>query len=347
MDNTRKIGRYGPKSLEINILINSHNSENSIKPLVTIIVLGYRNFALTTKPCLDSLVPWIQDSEIEILVVDNSSPDGSDKLTEKWCETYSQVRFLQSKTNLGYAGGMNWGAEHARGQWLFLINNDTIFPVHTMDALKRVVREAPQKVAMLGPVTNSAGNGQRLWKPDANYADWLNIGAKLHSEPTNHLMPTYRCDFFCIAIRNHVWKQLGGLDTDFGLGYYEDFDFSLRLMQAGWEQKITEDVFVLHSGSATFQASKEAKVLLRRNKELIQRKHPYACFEHTRAGNLAILRAYQELKRSNLWTSALETRLGLRLPAVSEDAPRSLFRKWNWLQKTKPIVSALKLQKRD
>jgi GT2 family glycosyltransferase len=342
----RTVGLIFAKRLDDNIKMKSPTVDSTLPPLLTIVVLGYRNFAETTGPCLESLTPWIEDPAIEILVVDNSSPDGAGTLTRQWCEAHPRVRCLSSDTNRGYAGGMNWGATQAHGQWLFLVNNDTVFPDHALDALKRVVSEAPPRVAMIGPVTNSAGNGQRLWKPDASHADWMDIGTQLHANPTYQLMPAYRCDFFCVAIRRDVWNQLGGLDTSFGLGYYEDFDFSLRLSKAGWEQKITEDVFVLHAGSATFKGSKEAKQLLKNNKKLIQKKHPDARFEHTRLGNLAILQTYLQLQQSNMWTPALAKRLDLRLSAVFSDSPRSFFRRWRWVHKSKAIVAALQSENR-
>jgi GT2 family glycosyltransferase len=143
-------------------------------------------------------------------------------------------------------------------------------------------------------------------------------------------MPAYRCDFFCIAIRVDVWRQLGGLDTAFGLGYYEDFDFSLRLRQAGWEQAITEDVFVYHQGSASFQASKEARALMKRNKKLLESKHANARFEHTRLGNLQIFKEYRRLKLSGLWDAQLEQRRLLRADALVGDAPRSWWKAWVW-----------------
>ncbi len=186
---------------------------------------------------------------------------------------------------------------------------------------------------MLGPVTNAAGNGQRLWKPGASHAEWLDIGAWINSHPTHQLMPAYRCDFFCIAIRRDVWDELGGLDLAFGLGYYEDFDFSLRLAKAGYRQMITEDVFILHVGSATFQGSKSARDLIKRNKKLLQSKHPDARFEHTRLGNLAVLQAYQELRARGQWTPELEMRQELRFGALEGDAPRSLIKKWLWKRK--------------
>jgi GT2 family glycosyltransferase len=320
------------------------NSEGVVmsKPLLSVIVLGFRNFDITTRACLDSLVPWLHDPEIEFLVVDNCSPDESAEKTSTWCAANPQVRCLLSESNRGYAGGMNWGAEQAKGQWLLLVNNDTVFPAGALDALKQVTREAPADVAMLGPVTNAAGNGQRLWKPGATFDEWLQIGAWLNQHPTHQLMPAYRCDFFTIAIRQDVWSQLGGLDLAFGLGYYEDFDFSLRLAKAGYRQMITEDVFILHVGSATFQGSKDARELIKRNKKLLRSKHPDARFEHTRLGNLAVLHAYAEMKSQGLWTPELLARADLRVSALADDAPRSVIKRWFWIRKVAAISAVLR-----
>lgn len=306
---------------------------SNTRPLLSLVVLGFRSFDVTTRACLDSLVPWLGDPEVEILVVDNGSPDDSAQKTAQWCAAHPQARCQLSERNRGYAGGMNWGAEQTRGQWLLLVNNDTVFPIGALNALKQVIREAPADVAMLGPVTNAAGNGQRLWKPGTAHDEWLRIGEWLNLHPTHHLMPAYRCDFFCIAIRRDVWDQLGGLDLDFGLGYYEDFDFSLRLAKAGYRQMITEDVFILHVGSATFKASAEARALIKRNKKLLKAKHPKARFEHTRLGNLAVLQAYRELERAGQWSEALEHRRQLRIAALQEDAPRSPVKRWFWNRK--------------
>jgi GT2 family glycosyltransferase len=299
-------------------------------PLVSLVLLGYQKFEQTSGPCLESLRPWFGDPDVEVLALDNASPDGSGDRMRRWCEAHPTVSFVQSEHNCGFAGGMNWGADHARGQWLLLVNSDTEFAPQALDALKVVLRQVASNVAMVGPVTNAAGNGQRLWRPEADKEEWLRIGAALHANPSGHLMPAYRCDFFCIAIRADVWKQLGGLDPAFGLGYYEDFDFSLRLRKAGWEQAITEDVFVYHQGSASFQASRQARALMKHNKKLLQEKHPDACFEHTRLGNLQVLQEYQRLKSTGLWNARLEQRRMLRFDALLGDAPRSWWKSWIW-----------------
>jgi GT2 family glycosyltransferase len=308
------------------------------KPLLSLVVLGFRNFDATTRVCLQSLVPWLADPQLELLVVDNGSPDDSAKKTAEWCAQHPSVRALLSADNKGFAGGMNWGASHAQGDWLLLVNNDTVFPAQTLDALKRVIGNLPDDVAMLGPVTNAAGNGQRLWKPGSTHAEWLALGEWLNTHPSGELMPAYRCDFFCIAIRRDVWQTLGGLDLAFGLGYYEDFDFSLRLSQAGFRQVITEDVFILHQGSATFKGSASARALMKRNKKLLKSKHPHARFEHTRLGNLAVLQTYRSLRAAGHWTPALEARLALRQGALIGDAPRSFIKRWLWKRKIRNLL---------
>ncbi len=306
-------------------------------PLISVVVLAYRQFERTTLPCLQSLKPWFSDPELEWIVFDNASPDGSGDLARSWCQEHPTVRFVQSPSNLGYAGGMNTAAQQAKGQWLFLVNNDTEFPAHAIDALKQVIRSAPAQTAMIGPVTNAAGNGQRLYDPSKTKQEWLELGAWLNTHPTGLLLPTYRCDFFCIAIRRDAWDQLKGLDTVFGMGYFEDFDFSLRLRDAGFEQAITEDVFIYHQGSATFSQSIESKQLIRDNKAILSRRHIDIKFMHVRQCNLLLLNNYPDLlSQSN--SEALRLRLNLRILAIQKDTPKSFFKKIAWKFRTNHLI---------
>jgi GT2 family glycosyltransferase len=310
-------------------------------PLISLVVLGFQNFDLTTRTCLDSLKPWLDDTEIEVVVIDNGSNDDSAQKTTHWCSRHPKVKLLLSNINRGYAGGMNWGASHTSGKWLLLVNNDTVFPPSTLEALKEVIHKAPENVAMLGPVTNSAGNGQRLWRPNTTPKEWLNIGKWLNENPTQKLIPTYRCDFFCIAIKSTVWHQLRGLNPDFGLGYYEDFDFSLRLKKAGYKQMITEDVFIFHTGSATFRGNAATSRLIKKNKKLLKSLHRDAHFEHTRLGNLKVLTTYNDLKLLGQWTPELEVRFKLRAGALKGDAPRSFFKRWLWKYHTRLVLNPM------
>ncbi len=294
------------------------------QPMISVVVLAYNQFERTTLPCLNSLIPWLGDPDLEFIVYDNASPDGSSAQVQQWCSEHPTVRFIQSPSNLGYAGGMNAAVSHAHGHWFFLVNNDTEFPAHTLDALKRVLSNAPPHMAMIGPVTNAAGNGQRLYDPGKSKQDWLELGQWLNTNPTGLLLPTYRCDFFCIAIRRDAWEKLNGLDPIYGMGYFEDFDFSLRLRDAGFDQAITEDVFIYHQGSASFINEKKLKTLLKENKKKIKERFPKVNFKHARRNNLDIL--------TNFYIQNMENdhRLSIRVNALELDRPRSTFKKILW-----------------
>lgn len=308
-------------------------------PLISVVILAYNQFERTTLPCLNSLIPWLNDPELEFIVYDNASPDGSGELAQNWCQSHRNAQFIQGSSNLGYAGGMNAAVQHARGRWLFLVNNDTEFAPHAMYALKQVLQTAPPNMAMIGPVTNAAGNGQRLYDPSKSKEEWLELGAWLNTHPTGLLLPTYRCDFFCIAIRRDAWDRLKGLDTIFGMGYFEDFDFSLRLRDAGFDQAITEDVFIYHQGSATFSQSPEMKQLIKHNKRLMDQRHPGIKFLHVRQCNLDALQACK-LASPDQTQHAIQVRTTFRENGMRLDLPKSPIKKWLWRNKIKKLITS-------
>ncbi len=304
-------------------------------PTVSLVILGYKRFQQYTRACLESLLPWQQDSRFQFLVLDNGSDDDSAQEAAAWCAAHSGFQFVDNQKNLGFAGGMNAGAALANGSWLLLVNNDTLFPAGALDALVRVLAALPDKVAVLGPVTNQAGNGQYLAMDHLSPEQCVAEGQKLMAQPTGKLHDTHRADFFCVAIRKAVWDQLNGLDTAFGLGYYEDFDFSLRVKKAGYQECISEDVFIAHVGSATFKASPLQKQLLKKNKQLLQSKHPQVNFYHRRDGNVAVLNDYVAIKAAGAWNEALELRLHYRRRALQQDEPRSPIKRFLWRYKTR------------
>ncbi len=312
-------------------------------PLISVVVLAYNQFERTTLPCLQSLAGWFGDEDFEFIVFDNASPDGSGEKARSWCDTHPHLKFVQSEINLGYAGGMNAAANHAHGQWLFLVNNDTEFPSHALDALHTVLRAAPENMAMVGPVTNAAGNGQRLYDPSKTKEEWLELGAWLNTNPTGLLLPTYRCDFFCIAIRRDAWDQLRGLDTIFGMGYFEDFDFSLRLRDAGFDQAITEDVFIYHQGSATFKESNQIRALMKTNKSIMKKRHAGIKFEHVRSCNFdALCYKYLTSKKNPLYSARRnESRWKIRQHALRLDTPKSLIKRFLWKIKINRFLKTL------
>jgi GT2 family glycosyltransferase len=291
------------------------------------------------------LAPALDDPRFELILVDNGSDDGSAERCAAAAQSQPALRYLPQPRNLGFGGGMNAGVAAARGEWACLVNNDTLFPAGALPALAEAAQRAPATVGMLAPVTNAAGNGQRLPLPGVDLDQVAAIGARAMQQPTGLLTPTYRSDFFCVAVRRHVWNALGGLDPVFGLGYYEDFDFSLRLAEAGHEQRIAEDVFVAHVGSASFSTmGEQQRALMRRNRALMLQRHPRVRFEHVRLGNAQALRHLIATAEAKGWTEALRRRAAWRLAALHWDEAKSPVKRWRWRWATRDIKRALAAQ---
>jgi len=86
-------------------------------------------------------------------------------------------------------------------------------------------------------------------------------------------MPFWRVVGFCMLIKRAVIDKIGGLDGRYGLGNFEDDDFSLRATLAGYESRIAEDCFVHHFGSRTFIGEQiDYKKSLHKNWEIFKKK---------------------------------------------------------------------------
>ncbi|HQS58833.1 MAG: hypothetical protein B7Y56_12400 [Gallionellales bacterium 35-53-114] len=312
------------------------------QPYLDILLLSYGKFSTTTQPCLDSLLPDSHNKNYQLTVIDNHSPDDSAEQIRGYLKVQPQVRTVYLETNTGFGGGMNYGAALATGEWLLLVNSDTVFPPGSLDVLYQALLSQPAEVGMVGPITNAAGNGQGYDIP-GNCNTVLQAISKLQKTPCHTLIPCYRLDFFCVAIRKPLWNRLNGLDPVFGLGYYEDTDFSMRAKALGCKMMICEDAFVYHMGGSSFSSNPETKALIKRNKKIFLHRHPSAILHHQREGNLQVLQEYLHLKNNGIWNDGLDLRLALRVAALRQNLPRSLLKRWLWISKINKILSQFEL----
>lgn len=310
------------------------------QPYIDLILLSYGKFATTTKPCLDSLVADCADEKFCLTVVDNCSPDNSANEIREYLKPYPHVHTHYLEKNNGFAGGMNYGASLAKAEWLLLVNSDTIFARGSLLALYHALRAQPADVGMVGPITNAAGNGQD-YKLSGDADEVLAAAEFVQQHPCHTLIPCYRLDFFCVAIRRSLWEQLHGLDPIFGLGYYEDTDFSMRAKAVGTRMLICEDAFVYHIGGSSFSTNPKARELIKRNKKIFMQRNPHALLHHKREGNLAALEEYTKLRQEGKWNEGLAIRARFRVDALLADMPRSPIKKWLWQRKVRRVLHAL------
>lgn len=265
----------------------------------SIIIASYNSFDITTGPCLESLFADTTDSGREIIVVDNASQDDTPEELKKQVSGRRDVRLVLNDANRGFAGGNNDGANIARGEILILLNSDTRVPVGAMGKLSRMLTDYPDW-GMLGPVTNEAGNEQKIFMESLEPEGIIREGERWCSHSRGDHFESGRLDFFCVAVRKIDYEKLGGLDEQFGPGYYEDTDFSIRAKRAGLNMIFTEDVFVYHKAGKSFSrmGRNYVKKLMRENRKKLEKKHPGMVeLHHIRDRNMHIMNQYILLKK--------------------------------------------------
>ncbi|QRY77337.1 glycosyltransferase [Pseudomonas sp. PDNC002] len=244
----------------------------ALHPKVSIVVVTYNNVALT-QGCIDSLLRNTTYPNYELIVVDNASSDDTRNYLRYLSRTEDRVSIVLNDRNLGFAAANNQGLRLATGDYLVLLNNDTVVPKGWIDPLLRHLQD-PQ-VGLVGPVTNSVGNEAKI---DVDYTDMEQMEAFADRHVAHHRGRTFdiaMLAMFCVALRRDVLDSIGFLDEAFGIGMFEDDDYSRRIQAAGLRTLCAEDAFVHHYGQASFKkliANGEYQALWDRNQAYFENK---------------------------------------------------------------------------
>jgi GT2 family glycosyltransferase len=316
---------------------------DAVVPKVSVVVLGYNRFAETTQDCLASLLADPDCDDWQLVVVDNGSDAPNRDAFEQARERYPRMELVRLEENRGYPGGMNAGLEKAKGESIVLVSSDVLLPVGTVGCLSAAMQAHPD-AGLIGPVSNYAGNEQRIFiEAGLPVAEVLRAGglfADAGGEDVSCLA-AFRLDFCCVCLRRGVYQELGGFDEAFNPGYYEDFDYSLRVRNAGYPVLIAEHVFVYHEGGGTFgRVSKETKKLIKRNKGYFLSKHgARVSMPHVRDANIAILDQYAQ--RAGSATAPPRSRVENRLAFAHSDQPRSFFKRRRYRRRLADVENRL------
>ncbi|MFG0329808.1 MAG: glycosyltransferase family 2 protein [Phycisphaerales bacterium] len=276
---------------------------------LSILVVSYNTRDMTLA-CLRSVFDSIDLESTEVIVLDNASSDGSADAIAAECP---DARLIRSETNLGFAGGNNRAASEARGEFLLLLNPDTVV---LDDAIRRLLTfaEARPDAGIWGGRTIFADgslNPASCWRRMTTWSlvcqaagltklgpnfEWLNPeaygGWRRDSEREVDIVSG--CFFL---IRRSLWEALGGFDEAFFM-YGEEADLCLRARRRGAQPVVTPDATIVHYGGASERVRQDKVMRLYTAKaELVQRHF----VGRSRSIGLILLKA-NILRRRVLWT---------------------------------------------
>jgi GT2 family glycosyltransferase/glycosyltransferase involved in cell wall biosynthesis/SAM-dependent methyltransferase len=265
-----------------------HRAVAETFPLVSVVVVTYGGLPLTRR-CLDSLLLGETWPRFEVLVVDNASPDGTPEYLRAVAAAGDpRVRVFFQERNLGFPAANNVGIAEARGEVILLLNNDTVVPPGMIGRLVRAL-ERDRRIGIVCATTNFCGNEARVEPDYEDLADMPRYAARRAREHAGRLLDLQVAAMYCVAARRDVVREIGPLDEAFGIGMFEDDDYSVRMREAGYRVVCAEDAYVHHVGQGSFQtlSPQEYESLWSRNQAHYERKWGRKWKPHTLRSGVA------------------------------------------------------------
>jgi GT2 family glycosyltransferase len=252
-------------------------------PVVSILVISYNTKAMT----LDCLRSVAAETRIphEVIVVDNNSPDGS---AAAIAEAFPHVRLIAEGANHGFAKGNNIAAEYARGEYILLLNPDTVVLDGAIDRLVAFAGRTPGAGVWGGRTLygdlslnpSSCNSLQTLWSIFCRTSglalafprsEWLNPEDYGGWDRSAEREVGYVCG--CLFLMKRAfWNELGGFDLTFVM-YGEETDLCHRARARGARPRITPEATIVHYVGASSKRRSDKDALILKSKVTLARRY--------------------------------------------------------------------------
>lgn len=237
---------------------------------ISVIIVNY-NVKELLEQCINSIFPASQDLNVEIIVVDNNSFDGSIEYLRSKFPDHPRLKFIESPVNLGFAKANNLGALEASGEYLLILNPDTILQEDTLERSLQFYRSTPGIGAMTCKLILPDGKldlACRRSFPTPSVAVYRILGlsrifpkSKTFGKYNLTYLDensTYEVDAIVGAfmlIKKDVYEKVKGFDEDYFM-YGEDLDLCFRIKKEGYKIFYYPDTSIIHyKGESTKKSS--------------------------------------------------------------------------------------------
>jgi GT2 family glycosyltransferase len=257
----------------------------SFQKKISVIIVNY-NVEYFLEQCLNSCEKALKNVSGEIFVVDNNSIDGSNAMVKK---KFPQVTLIENKKNVGFSKANNQAIEISSGEYVLLLNPDTVVEEDTFEKVVAFMDQHP-KAGGLG-VRMLDGKGKFLPEskrglPTPTVAFYKifglsNIFPKSKTFGKYHLgylseFETHEVDVLSGAfmlLRKETLDKIGLLDETFFM-YGEDIDLSYRITLGGYQNYYFSDTRIIHyKGESTKKSSVNYVFVFYRAMVIFAEKH--------------------------------------------------------------------------
>ena len=220
---------------------------------VSIIIVNYNTKQLLSD-CIDSIYRQTIGVDFEIIVVDNASTDESEVYI---CHRFPDIKWISSGENLGFGRANNLGVQYAKGEYLFLLNSDTVLCNNAVGIFYEYAQiHKNEKIGVLG--VRLLDDKLRPNKSYGNFPSPKNeiyyLLGKLGIKNNMNILKNKDIDYVIGAdmfIRKSIFKYFGGFDPKIFM-YYEETDLQYRMANKGLIRRIIEGPQIIHLEGGSF-----------------------------------------------------------------------------------------------
>lgn len=229
---------------------------------ISIIIVNYKTPQLCIN-CINSVYEKTVGIDFEIILVDNDSRDNSLQLIKE--EFGDKVILVDAKENLGFGKANNLGAKYAKGEYLFLLNSDTILKNNAIKHLYDFIITDPTVGIVGGNLFDEDGNHAHSFK--LNQIDLSSLKVPSFFKAMRHKLSGKMTDWEFndtkepielngyitgadLMIKKSIFDEVGGFDKDFFM-YFEESEMTVRVRQLGYKVYSVPAAEIIHLEGAS------------------------------------------------------------------------------------------------
>ena len=242
-------------------------------PLVSIVTINYNNAKVTLELLLS--IEECTYKNLQVIVVDNGSTEDP---TDQIYLEFPEVKVVRSKVNLGFSAGNNLGGKYANGEYIFFVNNDTLFAENVIDELikpfgeiknlgivspKVIYYESPNLIQYAGSteINSYTGRNKILGQGQVDNDGRFKSGFTFYAHGA------------AMIVKRELIEFAGGFPDIFFL-YYEELDYSYRVRKLGYNIFFNNKAVIYHRVSYSVGEDSPLKTYyMTRNRIMFMQRH--------------------------------------------------------------------------
>ena len=244
-------------------------------PELSVILVSF-NDRIHLEKCLQSLKGFPPGVDLEIVLVDNNSSDGSPDLVKN---KFPEVKLLCAGDNLGFAKANNLGISASAGEFVLFLNSDTIVTDQALAVLLDEMKGNPSLGAagpalLSGQETYQVSFGKKVdFFSEFIQKGFFNFYYAKTLKSNQKVRDVGWLSAACLLVRRTALEEAGCFDENYFL-YFEDIDLCYKIRQKGWILRLCPQAQIIHIGGTSTSAVKNSsRYHYRKSQIYFYRKH--------------------------------------------------------------------------